>query len=110
VSPRGRKANGARRRTDRLGEYLLRLYVTGATTRSVRAIENVRRICEEHLSGRYSLEVVDLYKNLPLARADQILATPTLVKRSPLPLRHLVGDLSNVARVLSGLALKPRLP
>lgn len=94
----------ARRRT-----YLLRLYVTGATARSVRAIENVRRICDEHLNGRYTLEVVDLYKNLALARADQILAAPALIKRAPAPLRHLVGDMSDEARVLAGLELKPRL-
>ena len=64
-------------------KYLLRLYVTGTTGKSVRAIQNVRRICEEHLKGLYELEVVDIYKNLPLARGDQIIAAPTLVKKPP---------------------------
>ena len=84
-------------------KYLLRLYVTGTTGRSVRAIQNVRRICEAHLKGVYELEVVDLYKNLPLARGDQIIAAPTLIKRLPVPLRRLIGDLSDEQRVLAGL-------
>jgi circadian clock protein KaiB len=88
--------------------YLLRLYVTGTTGRSVRAIQNVRRICEEHLKGLYELEVVDLYKNLPLARGDQIIAAPTLIKRLPAPLRRLIGDMSDEQRVLVGLDLRSR--
>jgi len=90
--------------------YLLRLYVTGTTGRSIRAIENVRRICEEHLHGAYQLEIVDLYKNLPLARGDQIIAAPTLIKRLPAPLRRLIGDMSDEQRVLVGLDLRPRTP
>ena len=86
---------------------MLRLYVTGVTGKSVRAIQNVRRICEEHLKGAYELEVVDLYKNLPLARGDQIIAAPTLIKRLPLPLRRLIGDMSDEARVLVGLDIRP---
>ena len=88
--------------------HVLRLYVTGTTGKSVRAIENVRRICEEHLAGTYELEVVDLYKNLPLARGDQIIAAPTLIKRLPLPLRRLIGDMSDESRVLVGLDVRPR--
>jgi circadian clock protein KaiB len=89
-------------------KYLLRLYVTGTTGKSMRAIRNVRRICEEHLKGLYDLEVVDIYKNLPLARGDQIVAAPTLIKRLPLPLRRLIGDMSDEARVLVGLDLRPK--
>ena len=92
----------------RAPRYVLRLYVTGTTGRSVHAIQNVKRICEEHLQGRYELEVVDLYKNLPLARGDQIVAAPTLIKRLPAPLRRLIGDMSDEQRVLVGLDLRPR--
>jgi len=88
--------------------YLLRLYVTGTTGKSMRAIQNVRRICEEHLAGLYDLEVVDIYKNLPLARGDQIIAAPTLIKRLPVPLRRLIGDMSDEQRVLVGLDIRPR--
>lgn len=91
-------------------KYVLRLYVTGTTGKSIRAIENVRRICDEHLEGLYDLEVVDLYKNLPLARGDQIIAAPTLIKRLPAPLRRLIGDMSDEKRVLVGLDLKPKRP
>jgi circadian clock protein KaiB len=89
-------------------KYVLRLYVTGTSGRSVRAIQNVRRICEEHLQGAYELEVIDLYRNLPLARGDQIIAAPTLIKRLPQPLRRLIGDMSDEQRVLVGLDLRPR--
>jgi circadian clock protein KaiB len=87
---------------------VLRLYVTGTTSKSIRAIQNVRRICEEHLKDLYDLEVIDIYKNLPLARGDQIIAAPTLIKRLPLPLRQLIGDMSDEQRVLVGLDLRPR--
>jgi circadian clock protein KaiB len=89
-------------------KYVLRLYVTGTTGKSVHAIQNVRRICEEHLQGQYELEVVDIYKNLPLARGDQIIAAPTLIKRLPEPLRQLIGDMSDEQKVLVGLDLRPR--
>jgi circadian clock protein KaiB len=106
-----RKAR-ARRKTDaprrKKAKYLLRLYVTGTTGRSVRAVQNVRRICEEHLKGLYDLEVIDIYKNLPLARGDQIIAAPTLIKRIPAPLRRLIGDMSDEQRVLVGLDLRPQ--
>ena len=85
--------------------YTLRLYVSGATPCSTRAIENVRGLCEEHLPGRYDLEVVDIYQQPGLAEDDGILAAPTLVRRLPLPLRRLVGDLSDPERVLGRLNL-----
>jgi len=92
----------------RKAKYVLRLYVTGTTAKSVRAIQNVRRICEEHLKGVYDLEVVDIYKNLRLARGDQIIAAPTLIKQLPTPLRRLIGDMSDEQRVLVGLDIRPR--
>lgn len=87
--------------------YLLRLYVTGMTQQSILAIENLKLICEEHLKGRYNLEVIDLYKNPALAAGEQIIAAPTLIKKLPLPLRRVIGDMSNKDRVLVGLDLKP---
>jgi circadian clock protein KaiB len=92
----------------RAPHYVLRLYVAGATRQSSRAIENIQGICEERLRGRYELEVIDVYQQPALARDDQILAVPTLIKRLPVPLRKLIGDLSNKERVLLGLDLKPR--
>ena len=91
----------------RAERYVLRLYVTGMTPRSTRAVENVRTICEQHLHGRYDLEVIDIYQQPTLARGEQILAAPTLVKKLPLPLRRVIGDLSSTERVLVGLDLKP---
>ncbi|HYG64612.1 MAG TPA: circadian clock KaiB family protein [Thermoanaerobaculia bacterium] len=86
----------------------LRLYVAGQTPKSVTALANLRRMCEEHLAGRYRIEVVDLAENPQLARSDQILAIPTLVRRLPSPIRRIIGDLSNSERVLVGLDLRPR--
>lgn len=86
--------------------YLLRLYVTGMTPKSIRAIVNIRKICEEHLQGRYTLEVVDLYQQPQLAQGEQIIAAPTLIKELPQPLRRIIGDLSNTERVLVGLDLR----
>jgi circadian clock protein KaiB len=88
--------------------YVLRLYVTGATPQSTLAILNVKRVCEEHLQGRYDLEVVDIYQKPSLAKDEQIVAAPTLIKQLPAPLRRLIGDLSSRERVLLGLDLKPR--
>lgn len=85
--------------------YDLCLYVTGMTPRSVRAIENVRAFCKRHLEGRHTLRIFDLYQQPSLAREEQVIAAPTLVKRTPLPQRRLVGDLSNQDRVLAGLGL-----
>jgi circadian clock protein KaiB len=87
------------------GHYKLRLFVTGSTPRSVRAIANMRKICEENLSGRYDLEVVDVYENPDATRELQIIATPTLVKILPEPLRRIIGDLSDKEKVLAGLNL-----
>jgi len=81
--------------------------VTGTTGRSVHAIQNVKRVCDEHLAGRYELEVIDLYKNLPLARIDDVIAAPTLIKRQPLPLKRLIGDMSDESRLLAGLDIRP---
>jgi circadian clock protein KaiB len=90
------------------GCYVLRLYVTGQTPRSLRAIQNIRRICEEHLSGRYDLEVIDIYQRPSLAKGEKIIAAPTLVKSLPAPIRRFVGDLSDTEKVLFGLDLVPR--
>jgi circadian clock protein KaiB len=85
--------------------YELRLYVAGKTPRSITAIENLKRICEEYLQGEYRIEVIDLLKKPELARGDQILAIPTLVRKLPMPIRKIIGDLSNTERVLVGLNL-----
>jgi circadian clock protein KaiB len=92
----------------RQARYILRLYVTGMTTRSVRAVENVRAFCSKHLEGRYDLQVIDVYQQPALARAEQLVAAPTLIKKLPLPLRRLIGDMSDEGRVLVGLDLVPR--
>jgi circadian clock protein KaiB len=89
-------------------KYLLRLYVTGVTPKSVRAIKNIKQICEEHLKGRYELEVVDIYQRPALLKGEQIIAAPTLIKQLPLPLRRLVGDMSNTEKVLLGLDLRAK--
>lgn len=88
--------------------YVLRLYVSGVTPRSVTAIENIRAICERHLQGRYDLQVIDIYQQPELARSAQIIAAPTLIKQLPVPLRKLLGDLSETERVLVGLDLIPK--
>jgi circadian clock protein KaiB len=89
-------------------DYVLRLYVTGQTPRSVLAIDNMRRICAEHLSDRYTLEVIDIYQNPEACQQQQIIAAPTLIKVLPHPLRRIIGDLSNTEKVLVGLDLRPR--
>jgi circadian clock protein KaiB len=101
-----RPAKRRRRRTN--ARYVLRLYVAGSTGRSLRAIDNLRRICEEHLDGRYDLQVIDIYRQLPLARGEQIVAVPTLIKKLPEPLRRLIGDMSDHKRVLMGLDVRPQ--
>ncbi|HEX3397367.1 MAG TPA: circadian clock KaiB family protein [Steroidobacteraceae bacterium] len=88
--------------------YVLRLFVTGTTWRSATAIANLRRVCEERLHGEYDLEVVDIYQHPAAAQEYQIVAAPTLVKMLPLPLRRIIGDLANEARVLAGLDLSPK--
>ncbi|MES2920572.1 MAG: circadian clock KaiB family protein [Verrucomicrobiota bacterium] len=86
--------------------YTLRLYVTGTTPHSTRAIVNIRKICEDHLKGRYDLEVVDISQHPTLAAGEQIIAAPTLIKKLPLPLRRFIGDMSQTERILLGLDLK----
>lgn len=86
-------------------EYVLRLYVTGSSPRSLKAISNLKRVCEEYLHDQYELQVIDIYKNPNAAREEQIIAAPTLIKRLPAPLRRFVGDLSNKQKLLIGLGL-----
>ncbi|HSV50430.1 MAG TPA: circadian clock KaiB family protein, partial [Candidatus Acidoferrales bacterium] len=83
--------------------YILRLYVTGMTPKSIHAIENIRKICEENLKGRYELEVIDVYQQPQEARNEQIIAAPTLIKKLPLPLRKFIGDMSDKDKILVGL-------
>ena len=87
--------------------WQLRLYVAGQTPNSITAFANLKRICEEHLEGKYQIEVIDLLKNPQLAMGDQILALPTLVRKLPEPIKKIIGDLSNTERVLVGLDIKP---
>lgn len=91
----------------RIAKWRLRLYVAGNTANSVAAFANLKEICETHLGGRYKIEVVDLFRNPQLARGDQIVAVPTLVRRLPYPVKKIIGDLSNRERVLVGLDLRP---
>jgi circadian clock protein KaiB len=90
------------------GYFQLRLYVAGQTVKSLAAMANLKRICEDHLAGHYEIIVIDLLKNPKLAAGDQILAIPTLVRRLPAPLKRIIGDLSNTERVLVGLDIRPK--
>ncbi len=90
--------------------YVLRLYITGSTPHSVRAIVNIRKICEEHLQGRYELEIVDIAQHPTLAEGEQIIAAPTLIKKLPLPLRRFIGDMSHTEKILLGLDLREQGP
>ncbi len=103
------EGNGAARTGSKAEVYVLRLYVTGTTSRSKEAIRNIKNICENELRGRCDLKVVDIYQQPALAKGEQIIAAPTLIKKLPLPLRRVVGDLSDRDRVLFGLdfARKP---
>jgi circadian clock protein KaiB len=105
----GRAAKAAALNEDRPGvaEWQLRLYVAGQTAKSIAAFDNLKRVCETHLAGRYTIEVVDLLVNPRLAAGDQILAVPTLVRKFPEPIRKIIGDLSNEERVLVGLDVLP---
>jgi circadian clock protein KaiB len=89
-------------------KYVLRLYVTGMTPKSTRAITNIQTLCEQYLKGRYELDVVDIYQQPKLAKGEQIIATPTLIKKLPLPLRKLIGDMSDTERFLVGIDLKSK--
>jgi circadian clock protein KaiB len=92
------------------GVVCLRLFVSGTTPNSTTAITNIKSICETHLKGRYKLEVVDIYQQPVLAKAEQIVAAPTLIKTAPLPLRKFIGDMSNRGRILAGLDVRPAKP
>jgi circadian clock protein KaiB len=102
-TPTRRRARGAR---PQAAEWELRLYIAGETAKSMAAFANLQKICEENLKGRYRIEVIDLLKNPQLARGDQILAIPTLVRKLPTPVKKIIGDLSNEERVLVGLDLR----
>ena len=91
-------------------KWELRLYVAGRTPKSVAALENLKRLCEEHLPGQYTIEVVDLIAHPQLAKGDEIIAIPTLIRKLPAPIRRVIGDMSNVERTLVGLQLRPRTP
>lgn len=91
------------------GKWVLKLYIAGQTPRSLTALQNLKRICEEHLAGSYRIEVVDLVKDPALAREHQIIAIPTLIKNLPQPLKKIIGDLSNTEKVLRGLDLRREL-
>jgi circadian clock protein KaiB len=112
MAPVASKGNGysdiadARSRQQR-AQYVLRLFVTGTTPKSARAISSIKAVCENKLEGRYDLEVIDIYQQPELAKHEQIIAAPTLIKTLPLPLRKLIGNLSDVERVLAGLGLQP---
>jgi circadian clock protein KaiB len=89
-------------------KYVLRLYVTGMTPKSINAIKNIRKICEENLQGRYELEIIDIYQQPEYAKKEEIIAAPTLIKKLPLPLRKFIGDMSNKEKILVGLDLTPK--
>lgn len=89
-------------------KYVLRLYVTGMTPKSIKAIQNIRKICEENLKDRYELEVIDIYQQPEYAKKEDILAAPTLIKKLPLPLRKFIGDMSDKEKILVGLDLVPK--
>ncbi len=88
--------------------YVLRLFVTGTTPASARSVANIKKICEERLQGRYELEVIDIYQQPGLAKKEQIIAAPTLIKKLPLPLRRIIGDMSDTERVLVGMGLRKK--
>jgi len=95
-------------RAQETATYVLRLYVAGTTPRSLQAIANVKAICQEHLKGRYDLEVIDLYQQPVLARGEQIIAAPTLIKKLPEPLRRIIGDMTSTEKILVGLDLRSK--
>jgi len=108
VKTRSRRPGRPRKSKTNPEFFDLRLYIAGQTARSLAALANLQRICDEHLEGRYRLEVIDLVERPQLARGDQIFALPTLVRKLPEPIRKLVGDLSDTERALVGLDLRPR--
>src|SRR5271157_1392008 len=105
-----KKHTGAQDQKEESKTWELRLYVAGQTPKSLTAFANLKKICEEHLKGSYRIEVIDLLENPKLAKGDQILAIPTLVRKLPEPVRKIIGDLSNTERALVGLDIRPRNP
>ena len=101
-----RFARAVRSSNNRKQDYILKLYVTGATARSARAIKNLKKICDDHLHGRYHLKVIDVYQQPELAKGEQIVAAPTLIKQLPKPLRRFIGDMSRTEHILLGLDLR----
>lgn len=91
--------------TEQSFEYVLRLFITGATPNSIRAVTNIKMICEEHLKGRYSLEIIDVYQQGNIAEQEQLIALPLLIRKEPLPEKRMIGDLSNTEKVLKGLGI-----
>ncbi len=109
MSEAGKAKKTARKDKQNANEtWELRLYVAGQTAKSLTAFANLKKLCESHIPGRYHIEIIDLLKNPTLAKGDQILAIPTLVRKLPEPMRKIIGDLSNTERVLVGLDLRPR--
>jgi circadian clock protein KaiB len=112
--PAGKRKPKSTGEMERLGshshqaKYVLRLYINGSTLKSTLAVKNIKQVCEQHLNGGYDLEIIDIYRHANLARDEQIVAVPTLIKRLPHPLRRLIGDLSDHNKVLFGLDLKIR--
>jgi circadian clock protein KaiB len=107
---RSKPGTAAVRRAPKAESWNLRLYVAGQTPKSLTAFSNLKRLCEEHLAGRYQIDVIDLMKEPQRAQGDQILAIPTLVRKLPAPMRRVIGDLSNLDRVMVGIDLKPLEP
>jgi circadian clock protein KaiB len=106
IPPGGAHATEVAAAAEAIALYVLRLFITGSTPRSARAISNIRKICEEYLEGRYDLEIVDISQHPTLAEGEQIIAAPTLIKKWPLPLRRFIGDMSQTERILLGLDLR----
>lgn len=103
-----KRRRAAKKKKSAADEWILRLYVAGQSARAIAALQNLKTICNEHLAGRYRIEVIDLLQQPQLARGDQIVAVPTLVRHLPPPVKKIIGDLSNEERVLVGLDLRPR--
>lgn len=97
--------SGAASEGEKAIEFTLRLFITGATPNSIRAVSNIKQICEDHLKGRYALEIIDVYQQAEMAEKEQLVALPLLVKMLPLPERRIIGDLSDTKKVLKGLGL-----
>jgi circadian clock protein KaiB len=102
-----KKATATRAKSGKLGKWRLRLYVAGQTPKSLTAFSNLKHLCEQHLAGRYQIEVIDLVKEPQLAAGDQIVAIPTLVRKLPVPIKRVIGDLSDLERIMVGMDLRP---